>query len=428
MPCDAEHARTLLRQYICSLHFSETVFAVCDKTQLERLAIPNPFTVALHSNSAQHHGGTSLNSSSFEEYLHVLVPTKTYSKKSKTSVTEEPIQIHSNTSLPSFISPDMSVPAETNYFSKEDTSFPFVSANESASGEELGRVNLQSSSPKRKAQHAFIKGLGLDRVAKLTPRKKKLYCRIQTRESALCKLRKKYVTKKMKEVCQFDCNTLIQALSSSLTVLTSVFLASFFRNIRHKPKGSRWSIKEKVLALSLLKRSPKSYTFLHSLFPLTSRQSLQSFLNTVHFRTGINAHVFNTLKHTLQTKADGDKVCCLMFDEMSIRQNFHFNQKFGCIDGFEDPGSQGRTSSIANHVLVSMLHGLRKRWKQPVAYYLIHGSTKGEMFVNFLMQVLDGCHNAGLEFVGTMCDMGANIVKALKLLGVSENTTFIQVS
>jgi len=57
-------------------------------------------------------------------------------------VTEETNQIHSDTSLPSFISPDMFVPAETNAFSKEDTYFPLVSANESASGEELGSVNL----------------------------------------------------------------------------------------------------------------------------------------------------------------------------------------------------------------------------------------------------------------------------------------------
>jgi len=32
--------------------------------------------------------------------------------------------------------------AETSAFSKEDTSFPFVCANENASGEELGSVNL----------------------------------------------------------------------------------------------------------------------------------------------------------------------------------------------------------------------------------------------------------------------------------------------
>ena len=78
----------------------------------------------------------------FEEYLQVLVPTKTYSKKSQNSVAEETNQIHSDTSLASFISPDMFVPAETSAFLKKDTSFPLVSANESASGEELGSVNL----------------------------------------------------------------------------------------------------------------------------------------------------------------------------------------------------------------------------------------------------------------------------------------------
>ena len=67
---------------------------------------------------------------------------KTYSKKSQTSVTEETNQIHSDTWLLSFISPDMFVQAETNAFSKEDTSFPFVCANENASGVELGSVNL----------------------------------------------------------------------------------------------------------------------------------------------------------------------------------------------------------------------------------------------------------------------------------------------
>jgi hypothetical protein len=142
MPCDAEHARSLLRQYVCSLHFSETNFTLGDKTRLERWAVPNPFTVASHSNSAQYHGGPSANSSPFEEYLHVLVPTKTYSQKSQTSVTEETNQIHSDTLLLSFISPDMFVPAETSAFSKEDTSFPLVCANENVSDEELGSVNL----------------------------------------------------------------------------------------------------------------------------------------------------------------------------------------------------------------------------------------------------------------------------------------------
>ena len=54
-------------------------------------------------------------------------------------------------------------------------------------------------------------------------------------------------------------------------------------------------------------------------------------------------------------------MCCLMFDEMSIREHLHFNQKIDCIEGFEDLGRHIRTSNIANHALAFMLHGLRNR-------------------------------------------------------------------
>jgi hypothetical protein len=48
------------------------------------------------------------------------------------------------------------------------------------------------------------------------------------------------------------------------------------------------------------------------------------------------------------------------------------------------------------HALVFMLHGLNNNWKPAVPYYLIDGGAKGEMLVNFLMEVLDASHNAGL--------------------------------
>jgi len=69
-----------------------------------------------------------------------------------------------------------------------------------------------------------------------------------------------------------------------------------------------------------------------------------------------------------------------------------------------------------------MLRGLFKRWKLLLAYNLTHGSTKGEMLVNILVEVLDAWHNAGMVVVVTVCDMGANNVKALKQLGVPEKT------
>ncbi|PNF39995.1 hypothetical protein B7P43_G15587, partial [Cryptotermes secundus] len=136
--------------------------------------------------------------------------------------------------------------------------------------------------------------------------------------------------------------------------------------------------------------------------------------------------VFHALEQSLQKMSGEDRYCCLMFDEMSIRENLHFNQKFDCIEGFEDCGSQGRTCSIANHALLFMIRGLRRKWKQPVAYYFTRGSTKAEMVVQYLKEVLDACQNAGLKVVATVCDMGANNVKALKLLGASKRKPFFR--
>jgi hypothetical protein len=111
---------------------------------------------------------------------------------------------------------------------------------------------------------------------------------------------------------------------------------------------------------------------------------------------------------------------------MSNRELLHFNQKIDCIEGFEDLGSHDRASNMAYHALFFMLHGLCKRWKQPLAYDLICGRTKREMLVISLFDILDACHSARLVVVATVCDMGANNVKALKQLGVSEKTPFFR--
>ena len=60
--------------------------------------------------------------------------------------------------------------------------------------------------------------------------------------------------------------------------------------------------------------------------------------------------MLTTLKHTLQTMFDGD--CGTMFDELSVRENLHFCEKFGCVEVIEDLGKHDRISTVANHALV----------------------------------------------------------------------------
>jgi hypothetical protein len=50
----------------------------------------------------------------------------------------------------------------------------------------------------------------------------------------------------------------------------------------------------------------------------------------------------------------------------------------------------------------------------PQYHKLVCGSTQVEMLVQFLDEVLGACHDVGLHVVATVCDMGANNVKAMK--------------
>jgi hypothetical protein len=75
----------------------------------------------------------------------------------------------------------------------------------------------------------------------------------------------------------------------------------FYRNSKCEPKGRMWNCKEMFLAGSILKCSQRSYAFLRFLFPLPCRRTFHSLLNTVHFRMGMNAHVFSILKDNVQT-------------------------------------------------------------------------------------------------------------------------------
>ena len=143
--------------------------------------------------------------------------------------------------------------------------------------------------------------------------------------------------------------------------------------------------------------------------------------------TDINNHVFDALRRCVQKISEKDRYCCLLFDEISIRENVWFNQKFVCIEGYKDLGSQGRTCNIANHALIFMVRGLYQKWKQPLAYNLSRGNTKAEMLKQFLKEVFEACQNVGLHVVTTVSDMGTNNVKAMKRLcspGGSHTSSF----
>ena len=142
----------------------------------------------------------------------------------------------------------------------------------------------------------------------------------------------------------------------------------------------------------------------------SNEYSLQSLLNTAHFRAGINTRVFmhfvtvcrKCLKKTgtvvsYLMKCRSEKMSGLIRNLTALRDSRILEVNMIC--------------NVANHALLFMVRGLHRKWKQSVAYYLSRGSTKVEMLVQFLKDVLGACQNVGLHVVATVCDMGTNSVR-----------------
>jgi hypothetical protein len=88
------------------------------------------------------------------------------------------------------------------------------------------------------------------------------------KESVSCKLRKK-CRQNLKFVSDVEVNTLMDDISASLNAEIIRSLKGIFRNSKSKSKGRRWNFEDTLVALSLLKHSSKSYSFLQVMLPLS---------------------------------------------------------------------------------------------------------------------------------------------------------------
>ncbi|CAG4932755.1 unnamed protein product [Parnassius apollo] len=95
---------------------------------------------------------------------------------------------------------------------------------------------------------------------------------------------------------------------------------------------------------------------------------------------------------------------------MGIKKNLSYNKKLDIIEGYQDQGNQGRTNEVANKALVFILSGIRKKWKQPIAYYLSGNYTTADRLATLIKEVLEECFKVGLNIIATMCDLSQLIL------------------
>ncbi|KAG8237025.1 hypothetical protein J437_LFUL016838 [Ladona fulva] len=136
------------------------------------------------------------------------------------------------------------------------------------------------------------------------------------------------------------------------------------------------------------------------------------------FLPGINQELFKNLASFVEKMPERDRVCTLMFDEMAIEPDLVYPPHVDLIVGYEDHGNQKRRSMVVKVAMVFMVRGVWASWKQSLVYYLSAGGTSSSNLKWMIEEVLS-LNGVGLNVIATVCDMGSNNVKALKLLGTT---------
>lgn len=88
----------------------------------------------------------------------------------------------------------------------------------------------------------------------------------------------------------------------------------------------------------------------------------------------------------------------------------------GNIIGFEDLGENKLSNNFADKTLVFMVRGCRKKFKQPVAFYLTSSGMTSVLLSEIIQNVIKAVQSTGLKVVSTICDQASTNVAAINRL------------
>lgn len=188
-----------------------------------------------------------------------------------------------------------------------------------------------------------------------------------------------------------------------------------WREDKKKDKGRRFTLKEKIAALSICKQSPKAYRFLRKIFILPANQTLAKVIQRCNLRPGLNKNIFLQLKKKAEKIKISERLCIILFDEVSLKAQISYNEKKDKITGVVDNGQQ-RQPEFADHAQVFMVRGLIKNFKQAIYYTFSASATKGPELAKQIKNVITEVQQAGFIVVASVCDQGTNNRQAIRLL------------
>jgi len=271
-----------------------------------------------------------------------------------------------------------------------------------------------ASTAQKKRKLGFLSEVGVS-SKEMTPRENRMYKVHRKVVKQMCKLKTQLQNKRdtLKELKECYNREVFKCIETRLNDVTKNFIDSQLRNVDRIRSGRRWTEEDKIFALSLYKRSPRVYRYVSMYFQLPCIRTLQSMLSKVPFDPGVNKLLLQQLKIKSDEMNPLDRYCALLFDEVSLDSGFYYEAHKQKIIGYEDLGQLGRTNKPANHALVFMIRGLRKSWKQVIAYFFIAYTISCQSLKIIIKNLIFELQGIGIIVKATVCDQGSTQRRAI---------------
>ena len=219
----------------------------------------------------------------------------------------------------------------------------------------------------------------------------------------------------MLQNCDGSIEHIINLSKKFLTTTQLQFFESQLLMNNRVKKGKRWTVKDKLLALRIMYRSPQTFKMLRRIFSLPARSTILMFLEKSFgtLLSGFSNKVMALLKMRVETMTKIERNCSLVFDEMSLKQHLDYDKNSDKVVGIQSNGKP------VNQVLVLMVRGLSTKWKQPIAYFYSNNAMSSTNLAKILNNAMVHLHAIGLAVRCLVFDQSSTNIRAIKFLGFS---------
>jgi hypothetical protein len=189
----------------------------------------------------------------------------------------------------------------------------------------------------------------------------------------------------------------------------------------------RYTNELKDIALSVKYHSPKAYRFLRKFLHLPSERTLSEYQKQFPIYPGLNETVLKQLKTSLGGLDKKDRLVNVLFDEINLSEEIHYDNHLDEFKGLADNGKT-RTDENAKSALVAMITWINKPWKQVIGYWFLSKNDNSNLTHRIMEETIEKLFKCDVIVKSLVCDQGPRNVGMFKKHKMSTEKPFFKIS